>query len=347
MSHDELGKRSASVAVDLERRRAVCARIARQRALDLALAEVARAFAEREVRFLLLKGPVIARWLYDDPGERSYIDIDLLVSPEQFQTAEQQLTEIGFECLTTDWDRDERSHHDVWRRTAGWTVAVELHRTLVLLPPESSLVWERLSQTSRSIEVAGERVAVPSEVSCTLIVALHAAQHSHGWPRSMEDLHRALARVDLETWRAAAAVASELGAGEAFAAGLALNPRGRQLAEQLGLGGAGGTRLLRLLEREPPPGALGIEQLASSHGARARVRLIARKIVPSRGRIRAWLPVASRGRWGLCVAYLYRPFWLAAKLPRGLQVWLSVSMRRSGTSPTARRRVGGRRSDRV
>lgn len=333
------------MTVDLERRQAACAQVIRRLTLELALAEVVRALSRRGVRPLLLKGPAISSWLYDYPDERPYDDIDLLLSPNQFQAAEHGLAELGFEPLHAGWDPDERDHHDVWRRTAGRTVTVELHRTLSLLSARSSLVWDRLSQGARSIEVDGEAVAVPSKVACAFIVALHAAQHGPGTPTPIEDLRRALERGDVQIWRAAAVLARELGAVETFAAGLQLDPAGRALTEELGLGNAASTRLLRLLATAPPPGALGIEQLILSRGVSARLRLVLRKVVPSRARIREWLPLARRGGWGLCVAYIYRPFWLAAKLPRGLGVWLSAATARTGDERSSTSTAGaGRRA---
>jgi hypothetical protein len=49
--------------------------------------------------------------------------------------------------------------------------------------------------------------------------------------------------------------------------------------------------------------------------------------------MRVWQPLARRGWWGLVVAYLWRPLWLAAKLPRGLRAWLQVARAPSDQRP--------------
>ena len=49
--------------------------------LDLAAARASAALRDAGIRAILLKGPVIARWLYDDGSERNYGDVDLLVAP--------------------------------------------------------------------------------------------------------------------------------------------------------------------------------------------------------------------------------------------------------------------------
>ena len=46
--------------------------------------------------------------------------------------------------------------------------------------------------------------------------------------------------------------------------------------------------------------------------------------------MRLWHPLARRGPVGLAAAYLYRPFWLAVKLPVGVRAW-----RRAAKEPPA------------
>ena len=112
---------------------------------------------------------------------------------------------------------------------------VELHRTLDLLAAPPSLVWDRLSAGTRAITMARTLVRVPSDEASVLIVALHAAQHGIDEAKPLADLGRALERVNDEVWAAAGNLARDLGGESAFAAGLRLEPRGRELARRLGL----------------------------------------------------------------------------------------------------------------
>jgi Uncharacterised nucleotidyltransferase len=229
----------------------------RRLALDSALAEILRAFEVDGVQSLLLKGAAFARWLYDDPRERPYGDVDLLIRPDQFDVATGLLAELSFELSEPHASvrfspavRIERAaYHERWVRSGTLPVEVELHHTLGLVSSQMShpgaspaLVWERLTEGVRVIEVGGAHVNVPSPAVSVLIVALHAAFHegSH-WPTPggappppMRDLHQAIARVDLPTWRAAATLAGELGAGAAFTTGMRLDPAGRELSARLG-----------------------------------------------------------------------------------------------------------------
>lgn len=319
---------SSAGRLDTDRLRAF-----RRLSLESALAEITLHLRERDVRPLLLKGPAFARWLYADPRERTYRDLDLLVGPDSFDAAMRGLAELKYEPPAVALRANERAaHHEQLVRPGApgtFPVLVELHRTLRLLPASPSLVWQRMSEGVQTIEVAGATVDVPSQPVSALIVSLHAAQHGAGEPKVMCDLTLALDRVDVETWREASALAWELGAGPAFAVGLRLHPTGREVAERLGLDDAT-PRALRLLAATPPGAAVSVERLVSTHGVGARLRLIASELVPSRDFMRDSSPRARRGALGLIGAYVRRPFQLATKLPLGLRAWLHAAMPSAG-----------------
>ena len=69
---------------------------ARCLALDQHAVTVSRALDAAGIASMILKGPGLARRLYaDDPARRRYSDIDLLVSPADFDRAQQVLAELG------------------------------------------------------------------------------------------------------------------------------------------------------------------------------------------------------------------------------------------------------------
>lgn len=53
-------------------------------------------FAQKQLRVLPYKGPVLAQSAYGDVGLRSFSDLDLLISPADFAQAKQALAEIGY-----------------------------------------------------------------------------------------------------------------------------------------------------------------------------------------------------------------------------------------------------------
>jgi hypothetical protein len=319
--------------IDLERLRAF-----RRLSLENALAEITQLLETRGVRPLLLKGPAFAHWLYDDPRERSYRDLDLLVGPDGFDAAMRGLAELSFERESASLRANEGApHHEKLVRSGApgtFPVIVELHHTLrLLLSAPPSLVWQRLTEGVQTLEVAGAHVRVPSEAVSALIVVLHASQHGVSGRRAMSDLQRAVDRVDLDIWRKADALAWELGAGPAFAAGLRLDPAGRDVADKLGLGDTT-PRAVRLLDPTQPPTASGIELLIATRGAGARLKLLASELVPSPGFMRYSSALARRGRLGLVGAYLWRPIQLA----RGTLAWS-----RAAASSLGSKRNRGRR----
>ncbi len=215
----------------------------RRLALENALAEVAHEFARRRLRFLVLKGPVFARWLYDDPCERPYGDLDLLVRRTQMANAGEALSELGFALApphnTTDVERSR--YHELWIRPGELPVELELHYTLGLVGADPALVWRRFIDRAELVQVGRARVLATSVPVAAFQVALHAAFHEHSnWSSPhrraqppVRDLRQALDRVEFEIWRAADAVAAELGASAAFTTGLCLDPRGVRLADRL------------------------------------------------------------------------------------------------------------------
>jgi hypothetical protein len=203
----------------------------------------------------------------------------------------------------------------------------------MLIPEPPARAWVLLSDDARTLRVAGAMVQTPRPAAHVLIVSLNAAQHGASEPRPLEDLRRMITRVDPGTWEEAATLAAALGAGSAMREGLRWVVGGGELADRLALADEA-TPAVRLLGASAPVTAMGLHQVLATRGVRARLRLIARKLVPTPAFMRLWRPLASRGRLGLTVAYVWRPLWLVAKLPRGIVALIAVA-RGGGTSPAA------------
>jgi hypothetical protein len=291
--------------------------------MERALVEVVGELERNEVDLLVLKGAAFARWHYEDPTERVYADLDILVAPDRLEAGCACLGRLGFER-----GPDVAAHEILWTRGVEPPLAVDLHHTLATVSAPSAVVWQRLRCGARTVDVTGGRVAVPGPVGSALLVVLHAAQHESVASKSLDDLERALVVVKPDVWRQAAGLAEELGAEAAFALGLRLTEEGRVLAEQLELTDQKVPRAQRLVWGSAPGAAFSIEWLASARGVRARVAVLGRVLVPPPEYMRDAHPLARRGRLGLLGAYLVRPVILATRIPRGLRVW-----RRAGRSP--------------
>jgi hypothetical protein len=181
--------------------------------IDSFTAEVVTELRVAGVRILLLKGPGVARLLYDGAGERAYVDADLLVAPRDLRPAERTLRRMGFQAAEwLAWLRRARP----WTRPDG---TVDLHTSLFGITMPAAMAWEVLSRATETIEVGGMEMAVLAPPARVLHVATHVAQHptSHGHWQARADLERAVTRVPLPTWQAAARLAAELGAEPALA----------------------------------------------------------------------------------------------------------------------------------
>jgi hypothetical protein len=203
----------------------------------------------------------------------------------------------------------------------GWSgVPVELHTTFHFLSASRERCWTVLSTDRDSIEVGGARIDVPAVPVRALLLALHVTAHGRAGTWATEDLRRALSVLTLDDWRKAAELARDLGASDAFSVGLRVVPAGAGTADELGLGKpddpslrlsvrSGSNRAFRMLDYA------GLTPLAAVAG------LLRSQVIPPSAQMRAWYPIARRGRRGLVVAHAARLGRLTAELPRLIAEW--------------------------
>jgi hypothetical protein len=294
--------------------------VARSLWLDALAADVISRLADRGARAILLKGPAIATWLYDDGTLRAYSDIDLLVSPSAVHAAEQCLKELGFESLRGADDRARTA--EPWGRPHD-DALIDLHTTLVGIEASAEAAWRVLTVSTERVRAGGGTIEVLAEPARALHVVLHAAQHGSRFRRPLLDLERALARLALSTWNEAAALAIQLDAVAAFRAGLSLTEGGRDVLEQLNLPSRA-TVQAALRAGEGPDLSLGLDWLTRIPSLRGKVHFLAQKAVPPPAYMRVWLPLARRGYAGLVAAYVWRPVWLLLKIAPAFAAWRRV-----------------------
>jgi hypothetical protein len=292
--------------------------------VDSNTAEVLRAFDASGVESLLVKGPSVARWIYDNSEPRGYADCDLLVSPPDLTTAEKVLAELGFEPEVDrhrmpDWWQE---HAVAWVRERDGS-GIDLHETLPGVGVDPDELWLTLAEHRETIGVGGYPAQTLTTPGRAFMLALHAAHHGVGWGQFMEDLERGTRMVGFETWRAAAEIAQSLNATATFAGGLRLVEPGRSIASELGLPSDGAVDMA-LKASTPPPLALGFERLGQTKGVRARLALVRHKVFPPVTFMRRYSPRAATGRRALLRAYVRRWRWLLVHAPAGFRAWRSA-----------------------
>jgi hypothetical protein len=295
-----------------QRRRAVMGRLT----LDAAAVEAIEALCADGIRAILLKGPAIASWLYDQSWERLYGDIDLLVSPENHAQAEATLERLGYQAA---WRLAPVNplHASTWTREAPRPAEVDLHWR-VPLAPAGSASWSVLSAETEPLAIGASSVEALSPAARAMWTSVHAVQHGVGSGKSMRDLDRALDRVDRETWARAAELSRRVGVEGPFALGLRLLPAGAELAGRLSLGHSAPLEA-HLRSRTPADTSIGWMRLLEQDSTRGRLQLLRAELWPSPAFMRLQSPLARRSSWGLAAAYLWRPLWLLRQLPAALR----------------------------
>lgn len=271
-------------------------------------AEVIGALEARGIDVLLVKGPVIARWLY--PGEvRGYADGDLVVAAANWDQAVALLQELGFQDYLGPL-RHPRMESQAGTAFLRGTDCIDLHSTLPGLRTDPENVWRTLWATAETQEIGARVVRVPDRCAVLMHIALHAVHHVKGKP--LEDLARAVDTASDEQWRAAAGLAARLDGLEAFASGMRLLPQAAVVAARLDLAGTGSVEFD--LRQAQVPLAEGLNQLLSAP-LWTKPRIIAREVFPSTAFMRWAMPLARRGRAGLLVSYPLRWWSLMRQLP--------------------------------
>lgn len=269
---------------------------------------------------ILLKGAAIATWLYQ--GEvRPYLDVDLLVPPPEFERASQALAELGYVHWLEGADPAELGPKE--RELMGPAgECIDLHFGFVGVPGPPLHCWEILTEHTMPFTLARQAQVRVLDIPARCVhLALHAAQNGPIDHKAIADLERGLDQVEHPHWQAAAALADELGATEAFAAGLRLVPAGRRLADELSLPQQISVELV-LRTRSAPQQAIFFERLRQTPGAGRKLALVARKLFPTETYLRNNVPMAACGRFGLLLARAAHPFSVAAATGPAVVAWL-------------------------
>lgn len=292
-------------------------------AVDAVTVEVVSSLERAGVPAVLLKGPSVARWLYDDAASRTYTDSDILVSPDRVVDAEAVLGRLGFKRAWGPLPHPgmEAPPAAPWRRGP---FSVDLHETLPGALAQRQRVWDALSSNLDDLELTGGTVRVLNHRARLLHVALHAAHHGPRVGQPLADLGAALARIPIADWIATAELAKRVGAETALAEGLRMLPEGRRLSTDLGIARPP-SRDWQLRSFNGADLATGLDRLWEAPGTRSKALILKEEMFPSREFMRWWSPLARRSSRGLVAAYGWRLVYLAMRMPHAVLVWLRAS----------------------
>jgi hypothetical protein len=252
--------------------------------VDAWTGKVVAAMRESGIRAVLLKGPVIARWLYaEDSSLRDYVDGDLIVSPADTARARALLCELGFDAVPHPPLDDHACHARSYVRPRDGA-KIDLHTTLHGLervPRELS--WRAVSTSTETVKVGMVDVEIPSRPVCVLHLALHLGPADHAGTQPWLDLERGISITTADEWHAATALARSLGVEQELAVRLRRLPAGAELADRLGL-----TRRVPANYRlraaatasDAPRGVLSVLGFIMLPGRRSRLAYARSKLLP-------------------------------------------------------------------
>ena len=309
--------------------------VAHQIQIDAASSLVCSRLNGSGIPCVLLKGRSIAVWLYDKPSDRSYSDTDLLLSAEDLPRAHAELTGSGYKLLTTERDGTQRPRNArTYRRDQDGHV-VDLHTSLigVGMPPQEA--WKELYSRTQDMRLDQTDVKVLDLPTRLLHVALHAGQHGAESQFALRDLDRALSRLSLDEWRAAATVAEVLRADDLFSAGLGLRGEGEILRKRLGLSPPTSAEAILRASRHNEM-ALSFDWLRGIDGWAKRAQFVLRRILPNAAFMRSRYPWIERSPLLVVPAYVCRISWLLRHLVPGFLAW------RKANKTAERNRLEGR-----
>jgi hypothetical protein len=132
------------------------------------------------IRVLPIKGPTLAVLAYGDLSLRSFVDLDLLIAPQDFDRACQAICAGG--CVPAyELTRDEQTYHVATRRQLPFlgrhAVMIELHSSLTddyyHLPLDFETLWSR----RQVVMVAGHELETLSMDDLCLLLVVHGAKH--------------------------------------------------------------------------------------------------------------------------------------------------------------------------
>ena len=269
--------------------------------LDAVAARSAGLLAERGVPCILLKGRVLANWLYADEV-RDYGDVDLLVPPALRDDAVDVLGSVGYRHRLAGAAPAEYGTNEL-ELVGPNGVCIDLHHTLLGVP--AAQCWAVLSQHTEQMTVGGRSLTVLAPGARALHLALHVAQNGPVDVKAVHDLELGLARLPLDLWRDARDLAEAAGATPAFAAGLYAVEAGGRLAGRLDLLPPRDVAL-QLRTTSAPQQALQIQNFVEAGSLRSRAGLVARKLWPTRIYMLGRLPAARAGTTALLTARLRR-----------------------------------------
>jgi hypothetical protein len=178
------------------------------------LVRLANLLTAKGIEFIPLRGALLSLRLYGDPGIRHMKDLDILVKPEDVESADRLLTSEGYICTIPGYDLTEKQrkyflaegyHYNYYHPGRG--IEIELHWGSNLWTSEQvSELWAGVG----SLEWMGINFNCLDEDHLLLFLCGHGAGHKWFRLKWLSDIAPLISRQRPEGWERLIAISERL-----------------------------------------------------------------------------------------------------------------------------------------
>lgn len=153
--------------------------------IDEALA-IHKTLSQKDIRHIFLKGTAyhLAGLMKDDPGQRLTSDIDILIEPDQIETALAAVVSLGYKSSEPDPGNILEVEHHLPRLMPDQNEAqfgIELHRGVVDQHLDHLLPAAKAFESMSFVEIHDQKMPIPGRRTMLTHAVIHAALSDHGF----------------------------------------------------------------------------------------------------------------------------------------------------------------------
>ena len=188
------------------------------------LTRVVQALRSRGIECVALKGPLLARWLYGDPGFRRFADLDVAVAAGDVARAAAALAPLGYrlpEGMSVKTANAVYGPLGAWPLTAAGAFPLDLHWRVAHVRFAAPVAVDQIFAASARVQLGGIAINVPSPTHSALLALGHASKHVWCTLELLLAIARLMKRDDVD-WQEVAGRAQAAGAWRGCATGLRL-----------------------------------------------------------------------------------------------------------------------------
>ncbi|MBN1187696.1 MAG: nucleotidyltransferase family protein [Bacteroidales bacterium] len=158
-----------------------------RRMLSLAT-EMARVFSffdDANIPFIVLKGPLFAKWCYGDFSMRQSRDIDILIHPDNLQQAEDLFKTQGYKRISPDIELTPKQYKVNLKGTHEYSFMhpdcgnlIEMHWRMFTMQSQLPVTLNEIFRQAEVFELAGKKLNVLNSTHLVLYLLVHGSIHA-------------------------------------------------------------------------------------------------------------------------------------------------------------------------